>query len=289
MMTERVTNWGRWGREDELGALNLLTDDRRKEAAAGVRSGRVHSLAYPLGKDEAPHTVSRHPVWHTTTITRKRNGIGIADDVLTMHSHIGTHMDALCHYWGDDGLYNGFAEQEIVSHGAPHLSIERVSSIVGAAVMLDVSAQCPEGRDAFGWEVTPEHITAELDRAGLTIEAGDSVLLYTGWGRKFKSDPDVYNWGEPGIGLSAARWLAERDTVLVGADSFAVEAIPPAVRGKGLPVHQLLLNQCGIYILENLDMSAAIAAEGSVRGMFVLAPLRITGGCGSPVNPLLIL
>jgi kynurenine formamidase len=288
-VANNLTNWGRWGDEDELGALNLLTDGLRRGAAANVRFGRVHSLAYPLGKDESPHTAGKHAVWHTTTITRKRNGIGIADDVVTIHSHAGTHVDALCHYWGDDGLYNGFAQQEIVSQGAPHLSIERVPSIVGAAVMLDVSAHCPDGADAFGWEVTPEHISAELERAGLTIDPGDSVLLHTGWGRKFKTDRDLYNWGEPGIGMTAARWLAQQDIVLIGADSFAVEAIPPAVRGKGLPVHQFLLNQCGIYILENLDMSAAIAAEGSVRGMFVLAPLRISGGCGSPVNPLLIL
>jgi kynurenine formamidase len=288
-MTEQLTNWGRWGGEDEFGALNLLTDETRRNAVSTVASGRVYSLAYRLGKDESPHTVGRHAVWHTTTINRKRNGIGIADDVLTIHSHTGTHMDALCHYWGDDGLYNGFAEAEIVSNGAAHLSIDRVSSIVGAAVLLDVSKACPEGRDAFGWEVTPDHLTAELDRAGLTVKPGDSLLIHTGWGEKFRTDPDMYNWGEPGIGLAAARWLAERDVVLVGADSFAVEAIPPAVRGKGLPVHQFLLNRCGIYILENLDMSAVVAAEGSVRGLFVIAPLRISGGCGSPVNPLLIL
>jgi kynurenine formamidase len=285
---ERTTNWGRWGEADQVGALNVVTPQSRLEALTSVRTGAVHSLSYVLGRETSPSTTSRNPVWHTTTINRKRNGIGIADDVLTMHSHTGTHLDALCHYWGDDGLYNGFEQSEIVSHGAPHLSIDQVQHVVTGAVLIDVSEHTPAGRDALGWEVGVEHLSGALDRAGLELRPGDAVLVNTGWGAMFRDDPDLYNWGEPGIGAEAAEWLAGQDVVLVGADSFAVEAIPPRQRGKGLPVHQLLLNRYGVYILENLKLVEAVAAEGTSRGVLVLAPLLIGGGCGSPVNPLFI-
>jgi kynurenine formamidase len=284
-----TSNWGRWGSDDQLGALNLLSDSSRCRALAAVQFGRLYSLAYPLGAKESPRTPSRNPPWHTTTIDRKRNGTGVADDVLTIHSHIGTHLDALCHYWGRTGLYNGYAHEEIVSSGAPHLSIDRVPGIVSSAVLIDVSGACPNGREALGWEVTVDHMTNALSKANKSIEPGDAVLLHTGWGKTFSSDPELYNWGSPGIGAAAADWLAKRDIVLVGADNFAIEAIPPKERGHGLPVHQILLNGYGIYLLENLALTSAIQAEGTARGLLMLAPLPIRGGSGSPLNPLLLI
>jgi kynurenine formamidase len=281
-----VNNWGRWGAADERGSLNLLTDESRLEALSRLQYGRLYALAYPYGRDGSPYASTRDPIWHTMAITRKRNGIGVTDDVLTVHSHVGTHMDALCHYWGPAGLYNGFSQEAIVSSGAPHLSIDRVGGIVCGAVLIDLSARLPEGRSALGFEFGVAHLEEELNRSGITIESGDAVLIYTGWSEQFRTDPELYNWGEPGIGVALAEWLAEKDIVLVGADNFAVEAVPPAVRGAGLPVHQALLNRFGIYILENLDLRDVVRAEGTTRGVLALAPLLITRGCGSPVNPL---
>jgi hypothetical protein len=129
-----VTNWGRWGAGDERGTLNLLTPDVVSYAAGLVKQGKVYSLAMPLAVD-GPQWPTRHRTWKVTTHSVYPNGRGSADDVVTMHSHSGTHMDALCHVWYDGQLYNGYpAPQHVTSAGATRNSIDHVSSIVGRGV-----------------------------------------------------------------------------------------------------------------------------------------------------------
>lgn len=288
MAGESRGNWGRWGGEDELGALNLVDDAKRLAALSAPRAGRVYSLAHTVDR-AAPVTPRRHPVWHTTAISQHPAGLrGSADDVLTMHSHSGTHLDALCHYWEGQELYNGFPAADITSHGAPRLSMEKVTGIVTRGVFLDLAEACPTGADAHGFVLTPAHLEDALAAAGLTLEPGDALLLRTGWARELGDDVTCYQNGEPGIGIEAAEWLAARDVALVGADNWAVEALPPEVRGEGLLVHRHLINDCGLYLIENLTLEELAAAEGSIAGLFIIAPLRITGGAGSPVNPLLV-
>jgi kynurenine formamidase len=282
------TNWGRWGPGDERGALNVVDGAMRLAAARGLRTGEAFTLAYPLDAN-APRTPRRNPPWNTTRISRKpQRGTGTIDDVLTTHTHVGTHLDALCHYWGPEGLYNGFDPDEITSDGAPRLGVHNVGAIATRGLVVDLRSRCPRGEAGWGHEITARDIAAELDAAGLSVAAGDAVLLCTGWETQFAERPETYAWGEPGIGLDAAEWLAERDVVLVGADTWAVEAIPPAVHGEGLPVHRCLLNRNGIYILENLVLSELIAATGTCAGLLVVAPMLLRGGAGSPVTPVFL-
>jgi kynurenine formamidase len=286
-MTER-SNWGRWGSEDELGALNLVDDETRRAAAQYVHTGKAYPLAHPVDA-ETPHTPGRHAVWQTTHISRNpKSAVGTIDDILVMHTHIGTHLDALCHYWGPEGLYNGFAHEQITSDGAPRLGVHNVTPIVTRAVLIDVSARCPQGKEAWGHEITATDLKSELDSAGISLATGDAVLVHTGWERELHAEPETYTWGEPGIGPDAAEWLAGHDPVLVGADNWAVEAVPPAVRGEGLPVHRCLLNRYGVYILENLSLHRLAAEQGTCAGLLVVAPLLVRGGAGSPVTPVFV-
>ena len=282
-------NWRRWGAADEVGALNLSTPDSVLASLRLPTAGRIYSLAHRVDEN-GPVSERRPPVRRITIASRNRRGNrGSFDDLLVLHAHSGTHMDALCHYWtADGGLYNGHDPEGVGPTGSPNLGIDNVAGIVGPAVYLDLRAVCPQGNDGHGFEITVAHLEKELARADIEIQPGDVVLVRTGWEEELATDRRVYTWGEPGIGPAAARWLAERDVIAVGADNWGVEAIPPSEPGAGMVVHSLLLNEFGVYLIEHLSFAALGDDVDSGRYLFLAAPLRITGGTGSPLNPLLI-
>lgn len=283
---QQVSNWGRWGDSDEKGTLNLLTPDHIVQAAGLIKRGKVYSLSVPLDA-EGPLWPSRHKLWHTTTINHKAPGRGSSDDVITMHSHSGTHIDSLCHMWYDHQLYNGAdVDAHISNKGATRNSIDNVPHIVGRGVLLDIA----------GWKGVPslqlgEPISADdLDRCaaaqGVAIRPGDIVLVNTGWIKRFDHDRDGFYRGEPGLDLSTLAWLQTHDVAAIGADNHAVEvieSIPPDL----LPFHLVAIRDIGLYLLEYLDLRR-LAADKAYEFFFVTAPLRLTGAVGSPINPLAI-
>lgn len=281
-----VSNWGRWGTDDERGTLNLLTPEVVSYAAGLVKRGKTYSLAMPLAVD-GPQWPTRHRTWKVTTFGVYPNGRGSADDVVTMHSHSGTHMDALCHIWYDGQLYNGFpAPQHVTSAGATRNSIDRVPSIVGRGVLLDVASY--KGREHLD---AAEAIAADdLDgcaRAqGVELRAGDILLLRTGWIRVFAQDRELFYASEPGIDVSTLPWLKEHDIVAVAADNHAVEVmtqVPPS----DLPIHKVGIRDLGLYLVEYLNLEE-LAADRVYESLVIIAPLPLTGGIGSPVNPIAI-
>lgn len=282
-------NWRRWGESDEAGALNLSTPDTVLAALRLPGNGKVYSLAHRIDEN-GPVSARRPPVRRITIGSRNRRGNrGSFDDLLVMHAHTGTHIDGLCHYWtADGGMYNGHDPDRVSPAGSPSLGIDHMAGLVTAAAYVDLRAVCPRGSDGHGFEITVAHLEKELARAGTDIHAGDVVLVRTGWEDELRTDRKVYTWGEPGIGAAAARWLAERDVVAVGADNWGVEAIPPSEPGAGMVVHSILLNEFGTYLIEHLSFAALGDDVETGRYLFVVAPLRISGGTGSPVNPLLI-
>lgn len=141
-----------------------------------------------------------------------------------------------------------------------------------------------------GTEVGRADLEAALERQGLSADAirpGDAVFIRTGWGRLWKEDNARFNSGEPGIGLEAARWLAERQVCLVGADCWGIEVVPNPDEKQVFPVHQELLLRNGIYLHENLDLES-LAADASWQFAYIFAPLPIKGATGSPGNPLAV-
>jgi kynurenine formamidase len=281
--------WGKWGEQDERGALNQIGVEEVKRALGLVRNGRVISLAQPLSAD-TPVPGHRAPLLHFmgrdggdyAAGGKRPGGFQFAEDTVVLPLHFGTHIDALCHAWYDDKLYNGFPSTGTRSTtGAARCGVEKMGPIIGRGVLLDMVKF--SGRAlARGEAIT----RAMLEDAGIQVQKGDVVLIRTGWLETMLSSPDYYD-GEPGIDVAAARWLAERGVAAVGADNFAVEPVPFPPE-KVFPVHQCLIRDFGIPLIEGLVL-APLAEAGASSFLFMAAPLPIRGATGSPLVPLAVL
>lgn len=287
-------NWGRWGPEDEAGALNLIGEPQVVRAAGLVRRGRVIRLAQDLGPGTVlpPHR-KRAERYMTrdggdyAAGARRPGGFQYAEDVVSFATHSGTHVDALAHAWYDDELYNGFSSTTVRSTtGALRCGAEHLRPMVTRGVLLDVVAS--RGTPlAPGDVVTADDLAAAAEAAGASPEPGDAVLVHTGWMARAGHEPGTYYAGEPGIDLSAARWLAEADVATVGADNYAVEVQPSPPRTM-FPVHQLLMRDHGVPLVENVVLDELVA-EGATTFLFVAAPLPLVGSTAGPVCPLAVL
>src|SRR5262245_22833621 len=195
--TNDLTNWGRWGAEDERGSLNLITPALIKHAAGLVKTGKAYSLAMPL-EATGPQWPMRHKTWRVTTFRNDPAASGSADDVVTMHSHSGTHMDALCHVWYHNEFYNGFkASENISSNGATRNSIDKVPFIVGRGVLLDIAGWKGVDHLGVGEAVTATDLDQCAESQGVKLQAGDILLVRTGWLRVFETDRTLFDSGEP--------------------------------------------------------------------------------------------
>ena len=279
-----LSNWGRWGATDQQGALNLLTPAIIKQAAGLVKTGKTYSLSMPL-TTEGPQWPQRHKTWRVTTFRNPPNERGGADDVVTMHSHSGTHMDALCHIWYDNQLYNGYAVSEhITSTGATRNAIDNVPWLVGRGLLLDIAGWKGVDHLQLGEAITAADLDGCAAAQGVTVQPGDLLLIRTGWIRVFAQDRVLFNQGEPGIDESTIPWLKEHDVVAICADNHAVEAfdtMPPA----RLPIHAAAIRDLGLYLVEYLNLEE-LAADKAYESLLVIAPLQLTGAIGSPVNPI---
>jgi kynurenine formamidase len=289
-MTEE--NWGRWGPDDQRGALNHIDPDAVRRAARLVTSGLVVSLAQPLSA-RTPFPPHRAGVQHFmgrsggdyAAGARRPGGFQFAEDTLLMPAHIGTHIDALCHAWYDDKLYNGFPGSGTRgSTGAARCGIDTMGPIAGRGILLDVAAvkgaALPDGTP-----ITADDLIAAAKHASTEPGKGDIVLIRTGWADK---SPETISFNtEPGIEISAALWLAEREVAVVGADNYAVEVLPFA-QGTVFPVHQRLIRDYGIPLLEGLILTP-LATTGRHTFLFAASPLPVVGGTGSPISPMAIL
>jgi kynurenine formamidase len=286
--------WQRWGEDDERGALNHVGSVQVQGAAALVRSGRVLSLAQTLSaRTPVPrHRAGvQHFMWRDggdyAAGARRPGGFQFAEDTVVLPLHIGTHIDALCHAWYDDALYNGFPGSGTRSTtGATRCGIDKMGPVVGRGVLLDVAGVDGDPlRD--GVAIGPRDLEQAAKRAGVAVGKGDIVLIRTGWAEHQGRADNVSFEGEPGLDVNAAVWLAEREIAVLGADNFAVEVIP-FVQGTVFPVHQRLIRDFGIPLMEGLLLHE-LATTGCHEFLFVASPLPVVGGTGSPINPIAIL
>jgi kynurenine formamidase len=292
------TNWGRWGPADEIGALNLITNERTREATQLVKSGRVVSLGRPLRHD-LPRVADRTGPTHVLTVDGGDYAAGavgaagafFADDFIAMPVGTGTHVDALAHAWSPAGLYNGHDPNTVRSRGARRCGIDKIPGIVTGGVLADICRLHDVTALPPSHLITPAELEAATDGAGTPAGAGDALLIRTGWltpanleGR----DRSTLEREEPGIGHDAADWIADRDIALVGADNMGVEVFPEEDPALRTPIHVQLISRLGVHLIELLDLEE-LAEVRPERFLFVLAPLRIHGGVNSPVNPLAIL
>ncbi|MGN9782053.1 cyclase family protein [Nonomuraea sp. ZG12] len=303
-MSGEPNNWGRFGPEDQRGTLNLLTPPVVLAALASATEGRVLSLAMPIrgstsspAPTTVPHLRGRPLPQHFMSVDggdyaagTKPVGAGlrVADDALIVTHHgTTTHMDALCHMWSGDELYNAHPAARVRSYGAGRCGIERVGGVVARGVLFDVPRH-------LGLEHLPAdfRITAELlQEVGPEPGPGDVAIVRTGWPGVWERSPEEYWSGQPGLSPAAGRWLAARDVAVVASDNAAIgglDARQLATEPLADDLHLILLHRHGIHLIEMLWLDE-LSASGRTDFVFVVAPLRIEGGTGSPVNPLVIL
>ena len=285
--------WGRWGAEDEIGAPNLIGAEQVRLAASLVRTGQVVSLAQPLSA-RTPVPAHRAGMMHFmgrdggdyAAGAKRPGGFQFAEDTVVLPLHVGTHIDALCHAWCGDHLYNGFPGDTVRSTtGALRCGIEKMKPLVTRGVLLDIvrlRGRLAAPRDAIG----RAELEAAAVQAGVTLQTGDAVLIRTGW-QESQTSRDVDFNAEPGIDVDAALWLASCEVSMVGADNFAIEALP-FPPGTVFPVHQRLIRDYGIPLLEGLVLRP-LAEAGGAAFLFVATPLPIVGGTGSPVASVAVL
>jgi kynurenine formamidase len=258
---------------------------------AAVQAGvRLIELGQPFftGMPCSPN----HPGFRMTLIRRhgdmvRPDGGSASNEIIVTGGHVGTHVDALSHVSHDGLMYGGVDAAAAQTGGRfQQLGAERTPALLTRGVLLDVAGT--QGVDVLpaGYGVTADDLAAAADRAGVQLRKGDVALVRTGWARHF-DHADTYLGqadGVPGATTDAGEWLAAAGVVATGADTTAYEQIPAGVGHRVLPVHRILLVQAGIHIIEHLNLEAA-AAAGLTEFTFVMAPLRIVGGTGSPVRP----
>lgn len=285
---KELSNWGRWGKDDQLGALNLVTPAKRKQALALVRDGVSVSLARDVEKEKAADNGA--PFQHLMERSGTNNpGFSSADLFkVSYHGMVHTHIDSLCHMFHQGMMYNGFPQTEVTGDGARKLGILNLKNgILSRGILMDIPALKGVEYLEPGTPIYPEDLDAWEKKAGIQVGPGDIVLIRTGrWARRAKTGP----WGGKFAGLhgSCAQWLKKRDVAVIGSDA-ASDVLPSGVEGVPMPIHQLSLIAMGTWILDNCDLEAvSAAARERSRWEFMLfvAPLAVPGGTGSPINPI---
>jgi kynurenine formamidase len=238
---------------------------------------------------------ANHPPFQKALVRRhgdvmRSDGGSAANEILVTGGHVGTHLDAIGHVSQDGKVFGGDDAASIQGNaGLARLGIDEFQPMVGRGVMLDVAAVHGVEVLEAAYEVTAADLERAEETAGVEVGSGDAVLIRTGWSAHWPTPAfGGGDRGTPGPGVQAARWLADRNVRVAGGETIAFEVIRPGAGHSTLPVHRVLLVDSGINIIEVMDLRA-LAASGASEFGFVLSPLKIRGGTGSPVRPLALL
>ena len=292
-----LSSWGRWGPDDQRGALHHLTPERVAAAAGLVRGGVSVSLSLPLATEPGPSHPDPADV-HMTMLSDTDIGSGslrFAKDWIGVdyHNDGHTHIDALCHVAYEGSLYNGRPQGSVTSEGAAVDTIAVLADgLVGRGVLLDIPR-----RRGVPWLEPGEHIfrddleAAEAE-AGVTVGEGDILLVRTGHVHRLA---ELGPWdtasAKAGLHPTAMPFVADRGVAALGSDGNS-DTAPSSTEGVDFPIHVLAINAMGVHLLDYLqfeDLRVACERAGRWEFMLVAAPLRIVGGTGSPLNPIAIL
>jgi kynurenine formamidase len=300
-------NWGRWGKDDELGTANFITPAAIVAAAQLVRRGVVISCAIPL-EESGPIYPTRIPPKHVMTSSGAdyfagkptsgsipEGGMKFADDYIFAALQCSTQWDALGHCWYGQHLYNGVPETEIRGSGAARLGIDNLHRhFVARGLLLDLPLVINDNtRLAPGYAITDTDLDRAVTHAGVEVRSGDVLLIRTGhlpWYYELTDKREFFK-GAPGLGQTTVEWLHRREVAAVALDTLAAEVQPCETPGGTLPIHGALIRDLGLTIGELFDLeelARACAEDGSYEFLFVAQPLRIIGAVGSPINPLAI-
>jgi kynurenine formamidase len=283
---KHLNNWGRWGHDDQVGTVNLITPARQAAAQALVRTGRTVSLA----RDIVPQPALNYRVSYP--MKRERADVVLDRFGLVYHGFTVTHIDALCHVAWDGELYNGRPfKTSLSAAGASWCPIDPLfGGITSRGVFLDVAAGRQEGYVTVGKPVTPHELDATAARAGIIVEPGDVVVVRGGQETFQRAHPD---WvprvsPHPGLHLSCIAWFREHDIAAIAWDMM--DERPSGYTGFGMGTH-LAIPILGLALIDNAypeRLVAACAQEGRYEFLFTAMPLRLVGSTGAPAHPIAI-
>ncbi len=300
-----LSNWGKWGADDERGTLNYITAECIREAARLVKKGLTFRLGLNFDADGPQIGQS----WRSNPIHLMRydggdaaigamnfpGGWKLCDDMIIMPLQCSTHWDALAHVYYDDQLYNGFSFAEVSSGGANRNGIDKIcQGVIGRGGLLDVARFKKKDMLEGGYGITPDELDACVRAQGVNIRPGDILCLRTGVIQKLLRDKDKESYGgnRPGLTFECVRWLHRNQIAAVVADNTGIEVLPNGFSdGCRIPFHMVALRDMGLLLGELLDLEAlATDCDGDkvYDFLFVSPPLPITGATASPINPLAV-
>ncbi|MGH9108513.1 MAG: cyclase family protein [Acidimicrobiales bacterium] len=297
----RYSNWGKWGSDDQRGALNYIDEEKVRRAAGLVRRGATFSLQLPLdehgpqtgafGRVNAIHQMVATGTDHVAGRQPYGPGWGFADDSLFLFLQGGTQWDGLGHIFKDGKMYNGFPATDVGSRGAARNGIENAPTIAARGILLDVPRALGRTHLEPGEAIGTDLLDRVCAHEGVEVGEGDIVLLRTGdmANRRHRPGWDGYSAGDsPGLSLLTAPWFAERRVAGIASDTWGIEVRPNEIPGSFQPLHLVLLVSMGLMLGEIWDLDGLAedcAGDGVYECLLVAPPLVIPGAVGSPVNP----
>ena len=298
-LARKVSNWGRWGDDDEIGTLNLITDDVVRRGVAAVRSARRVPLSFPYTA-EGPQTGTIpgriNPLRTMVAVHDPQlgdpQGFCSNDDIVTMGLQASTHWDSLAHVSYDGRMWNGTPPSAVDFAGAHRCGIDKVGALVGRGVLLDVARSKGLDRLEPGYGVTGDDLDAAAEFGTVRVEPGDVVLIRTGQSQFFHAgDMSGYIYPTPGPVMGTVTWFREHDVAAVATDTLPFEAFPGDPAEALLAVHLLDIVDIGLTQGQNFDLeglSAACADDGRYEFLLTATPLPFRRGCGGPCAPVAI-
>ncbi len=280
----------KWGAGDERGSGNHQKPAAILKATKLIRTGEAIELGHVLAPTMpffGPRILNLQT--KRTFMNSGANARGSNEEIVTGEiGQVGTQFDGFAHQTHGNSLYNCFKQDEISTRsGFTKLGIEKVGMIFARGVMLDIAAL--KGVEMLGdtYEITVADLEAAVARQNVTIEAGDAIIINTGWGRLWGKDNARFVKSTPGLGVAASEWVVKKDPILVGSDNWPVEVSPNPDKDLSLPGHQIFLVINGVHILENMKLDE-LAAKRIYEFAFTMQPLKLQGGSGSTVAPVAI-
>ncbi|HXS79319.1 MAG TPA: cyclase family protein [Gammaproteobacteria bacterium] len=280
----------KWGADDQRGSGNHMGPASVLNAARLIKTGQVFELGrvlqenMPLPAGRRFEIFTKRTRYDAGTNHRSSNEELVVSEI----GQVGTQFDTFSHQMIGDSLYNCVSIADAATRsGFSKFGVDKVGALMTRAVLIDVAGSKGVKVLPNSYEITPQDLQDALRKQRVALEAGDAILIYTGWGAHWGVDNALYQGSSPGIGVAAAEWLARQDPMLVGADNGGVEVAPNPDPQLAGPVHQLMLVVNGIHLLENLRLDQ-LAASGTHEFAFVIEPLKIQGGTGSTVAPIAI-
>lgn len=294
-IAQRVNNWGRWGPDDQLGTLNLITPAVRRVAAGCVRTGQAFPLALPLAADGVQTGLVPgrfNPIRTMVQINEAQGEWGTAssDDIAVLSLQGATHWDGLAHVSWKGRLYNGYDAATVTAAGAAKLGIHHVGALATRGVLLDVARALGVDALAPGYPITAEDLDAAEELARVRVGPGDAVLVRTGHMVHLRrGDKIAFLFPSPGLGTSTPAWFRSRDVAAVATDTLVFECYPYEDMAMAIPVHRLDIVEMGLTQGQNFDLDALAedcAEDGVYEFLLEASPLPFVNACGSPVAPV---